>query len=194
MKRIESIFVLFLLYNCSKNKQENSNTLLNSKNDFSVSAFEKKLNHVKDSNSLEIPPDIYDKRLNKDYLNGAFHFLILDKDNSYYVIDSTKLFPLMCGNRSEFSKQDSINFIKESTIRIQKLQPIKTAEIIKILKQNQNMIVNTDNINPLNISFALKNNILHGSVMYDIINFMENNGMKLYTIRRMNEYEVVKTK
>ncbi|MCS3532238.1 hypothetical protein [Chryseobacterium sp. JUb7] len=194
MKRIENILVLFLLYNCSKNKHENTRTFLNSKNDFSVSAFEKKLNYVKGNDSLEIPPAIYDKRLNKDYLNGAFHFLILNKDNSYYAIDSTRLFPLMCGNRSEFSKQDSINFIRESTTHIQKLKPIKTAEIIKILKQNQNTIVNADHINPLNISFALKNDILQGSAMYDIINFMENNGMKLYTIRRMNEYEITKTK
>lgn len=60
---------------------------------------------------------------------------------------------------------------------------------VKILQQNQKAFVNTENQNPLNISFALNNDPLKGSTMYNIIRFMENNKMKLYTIRRMNEYE-----
>lgn len=83
--------------------------------------------------------------------------------------------------------------MKESNQLTDKIKPIRTSEIIKILQQNQKAIVNTENQNPLNISFALKNDPLKGSTMYNIIRFMENNKMKLYTIRRMNEYELEKT-
>ncbi|WP_131368495.1 hypothetical protein [Chryseobacterium soli] len=145
------------------------------------------------NDSLEAPITTNDKRLNKNYVHGAIHFLILDKDNSYYVIDNLKPF-LLCGNTGEFLKQDSIDFIEKSNLLTDRSQPIRTSEITKILKQHQNAIVNTENTNPLNISFALKNDTLKGSTMYRIISFMENNGMKSYTIRRMNAYELKKAK
>lgn len=195
MKFISSLFVLFLLFNCSKNTKEENKLLIN-KNNFSVSEFDRKLDSLNNfyTKNDSIPPIIkYDKRLNKSYMNGAIHFLILDKNNSYYVINYLKPFILMCGNTPILSKQDSINFVKESNQLTDKIKPIKTSEIIKILQQNQKAIVNSENQNPLNISFALKNDTLKGSIMYNIIRFMENNKMKLYTIRIMNEYELVKT-
>jgi len=187
---------LLLLFNCCKNKKQDHRFLI-SENYFTVSAFEKKVDSLnsqyKNSDFLEVPADRYHNRLNKNFLNGAFHFLILDNDHSYYAVDSSKLSPLLCGAQSAFSKQDSLNFIKESNILTEKMHPIKTAEIIEILKQNQNIIIDKNNMRPCNISFALRNDTLDGTAMYDIINFMENNDMKLYTIRRMNEYEVRKT-
>jgi hypothetical protein len=197
MKGNTSILFLFLLLNCSKAKKE-ENKLLIPENNFSVSAFNKKLDSINknytENGSLKAPLEKYDKRLNKKYLHGTLHFLILDNNTSYYVLDTLRPTVLMCGNRPEFSKLDSINFVKKSTKFIDLLQPIKTSEVIKILKQDQDLIVNKDYNNPLNVSFALKNNTLKGATIYTIINFMENNGMKSYTIRRMNEYEELKTK
>lgn len=192
MKLIAYIFLSLLLFNCSQTKKE-EDPLFITKNNFSVSGFYKKLDSIKETHhkndSLEVYLPIYDKRLNKNYLYGAIHFLILDKNNSYYVIDHLKPSILFCGNTGEFSTQDSIDFIKKSNLLIDQARPIKTSEITKILKQHQNAIVNTEDIHhPLNISFALKNDTLEGSAMYTIINFMENNGMKSYTIRRMNAY------
>ncbi|WP_317742600.1 hypothetical protein [Chryseobacterium soli] len=197
MKLIIPIFFILLLFNCSKTKKK-EDQLFVVKNNFSVSGFYKKLDSLNEAHSkndsLEAPITTNDKRLNKNYVHGAIHFLILDKDNSYYVIDNLKPF-LLCGNTGEFLKQDSIDFIEKSNLLTDRSQPIRTSEITKILKQHQNAIVNTEDINhPLNISFALKNDTLKGSTMYHIISFMENNGMKSYTIRRMNAYELKKVK
>ncbi|MFP3596652.1 hypothetical protein [Chryseobacterium sp. SIMBA_029] len=197
MKLIVYIFFILLLFNCSQTKKEEG-PLLVSKNNFSVSGFYKKLDSLNEAqsknDSLEAPIITNNKKLNKNYLHGAIHFLILDKDNSYYVIDHLKPFILLCGNTGEFLKQDSIDFIEKSNVLTDQSRPIRTSQIIKILKQHQNAIVNTENTNPLNISFALKNDTLEGSTMYRIISFMENNGMKSYTIRRMNAYELKKVK
>ena len=94
MKFISSLFVLFLLFNCSKNTKEENKLLIN-KNNFSVSEFDRKLDSLNNfyTQNDSIPPIIkYDKRLNKSYINGAIHFLILDKNNSYYVINYLKPF------------------------------------------------------------------------------------------------------
>lgn len=196
MKLIIHILFVFLLFNCSKTKEEETQLLI-SKNNFSVSGFDRKLDSLNDyyvkDDSLEILVTTYDKRLNKSYLQGAIHFLILDKNKSYYVIRNLKQMIFMCGNRAEFSKRDSIIFVENSNKLTNKMQPIKTSEIPKILGQHKKSIVKTENNSPLNISFAFKNDTLNGSTMYHIVRFMENNGMKSYTIRRMNEYELRKT-
>lgn len=198
MKLIIPLFFILLLFNCSQSKKE-EDPLLVSKNNFSVSGFYKKLDSLNEvhskNDSSEVYIPTYDKRLNKDYVHGAIHFLILDKDNSYYVIDHLKPFILLCGNTGEFLKQDSIDFIEKSNLLTDQSQPIRTSEITKILNQHQSAIVNTQDTNhPLNISFALKNDTLEGSTMYRIISFMENHGMKSYSIRRMNAYELKKVK
>ncbi|WBV60452.1 hypothetical protein PFY12_15640 [Chryseobacterium camelliae] len=197
MKLIISLITLFLFCSCSKTKNE-ENKLLIPKNNFSVSAFQKKLDSLNknyaENDSLKIPLEKYDKRLNQNYLHGKLHFLILDNNTSYYVLDTLIPPILMCGNRPDFSKQDSLNFIKKNNKFIDLLQPIKTFEIVKILKQNQKLVANKEYNSPLNVSFGFKNDTLSGTTMYNIINFMEDNGMKSYTIRRMNEYEIMKTK
>jgi hypothetical protein len=198
MKFIITIVFLFSLFSCTQTKKED-NTLFIPKNNFIVSVFHKKLDSLakiqtkKDSSRIIL--NEYDKKLNKNYLKGYVHFLIIDNHISFYALDTLRPKFLMCGNKTEFSEQDSIRFIRESNKLIDILQPIKTSEIIKILKQNQDFILNKEhNTSPLNVSFALKNDTLKGSTMYNIISFMENNGMKSYTIRRMNDYELTKTK
>ena len=195
MKPIISILFFVLLLSCSKTK-EKENRLLIPKNDFSVSGFNKKIDSLFQSyknDSSEIPiPFESDKKINKNYLSGSIHFLIIDKNKSFYVIKSLKSNFSMCGNTATFSKQDSIFFIEKENGLIDKVQPITTPEIINLLKKNRSSIVNTENNIPLMISFALKDDTLKGSSMYDIIGFMEKNGMNAYTIRRMNEYELRK--
>ncbi|MGH1516212.1 hypothetical protein [Chryseobacterium sp. JK1] len=195
MKFIISILFFVLLFNCSKTK-EKEDRLLIPENDFSVSDFDKKIDSLKQAyknDSLKIiMPHEFDKRFNKNYLSGSIHFLIIDKNKSFYVIKSLKSNFSMCLNTAPFSKQDSIYLIEQENGLIDKAEPIKTTDIINLLKKNRNSIVNTENNNPLMISFALKDNTLKGSSMYGIISFMERNGMNSYTIRRMNEYELRK--
>ncbi len=198
MKFNLTVIILFLFFRCTQTKKD-ENELLIPKNNFSVSLLNKKLdsirkNHVKNDSSNILLLDRYDKRLNKNYLHGAIHFVIVDKNISYYAIDTFKPTVLMCGNQPSFSKQDSLIFIEKSNVFADKLQKIKTTEIIKILAQNKAAITQKSNGTPLNISFALKNDTLKGSTIYDIVSFMENNGMEFYTFRRMNNYELIKAK
>lgn len=192
MKLIINSLLLILLSSCSETKKKENNLII-SKNNFSVSGFDKKLDSLQNNNSkigLETVPEI---NCNENYLTGALHFLIIDENNSYYVVTALKSFVLISGNDNKFSKQDSLNYIEKSKEIIDNIKQIKTSEITQILKQNQHAILNTENRIPLNISFALKNDNLPGSLMHDIISYMENNGMKSYTIRRMNQYETKKT-
>ena len=43
---------------------------------------------------------------------------------------------------------------------------------------------------PLQISFALKDDSLKGQTMYNIIRFMDDSQMYIYTIRRRNNDEI----
>lgn len=198
MKLIIYILFLGVIFSCSKTEKEESKLFI-SKNNFIVSDFNKKLDSLAQSyiknDSLELPiPVKYDKRLNKNYSVGNIHFIVLDENTSYYIINSLEPNFLICGNEALFSQQDSIHFIEKNNKLIDKSQPIKTSEITKILRQNQKRIVNTERNILLNISFAFKSDTLQGPTMYNIIHFMENNGMKIYTIRRINDYELQRTK
>lgn len=195
MKFIFNFIIIFLLLSCSQTKEKEENDILIPKNSFSVSGFDKTMDSIKSSfpknDSIELLPIIEDKRLNKNYFIGGIHFLIIDENNSYYVINSLDRL-MTCGDIPEFSKQDSIRFVKENSQKTENIKPIKTSEITKILEENKNAIVHTWNNLPLTISFALKNDTLNGSTMYDIFSFMGKNEMHMYTIRRMNEAELHK--
>lgn len=192
--------IILFFSGCSptKEKEKEDNKILIPKNSFSVSGFDKTMDSIKTSSSkndsaILLPIIREDNRLNKNYFIGGIHFLIVDENNSYYVINSLERL-MTCGNEPPFSKQDSIWFIKENSKKIENIKSIKTSEITKILEENKNAIVHTWNNLPLTISFALKNDTLNGSTMYDIISFMEKNKMYMYTIRRMNEAELNKIK
>ncbi|SFJ14776.1 hypothetical protein SAMN05421638_2303 [Kaistella treverensis] len=192
MKLIINSLLLILLSSCCETKKEKNNLII-SKNNFSVSGFDKKLDSLKNNNSKIGLETVSEINYNENYLNGALHFLIIDENNAYYVITPKKSFVFIYGNENKFSKKDSLNYIEKSKEIINNITQIKTSEITQILKQNRHAILNTENRIPLNISFALKNDSLRGSQMHDIISYMENNGMKSYTIRRMNQYETKKT-
>ena len=164
------------------------------KNYFSVSENDRKIDstlNIKVKDSVERPlPITYDKRYNPDYSIGAIHFLIEDKENSYYVIKDLEPFILMCGNVDPMSKRDSINSINNSSKIIQKAKPIATSEIEKILYQHREKSVNNKSNRPLHISFALKDDTLKGQTMYNIIRFMDDCKMYIYTIRRSNNDEI----
>lgn len=197
MKFIINIVILTFVFSCTKTQNEEKKEFI-SREYFSVSEFSKKIDSLKSSDvkadSLIPMMPKEEKRLNKNYFQGSIHFLILNEHNSYYVIKSLEPQISMCGVSSELSKQDSLAYISNSNQITDRIQPIKTSEITKILKKHRSAILNSYNNSPLTISFALKKDTLKGPTVYNIISFMEKDKMQLYTFRRMNEYELIKAK
>lgn len=195
MNRILIFSIFLLILSCKKTPEEkkDGNPFVN-KNYFSVSENDRKTDsifNIKVNDSAEIPPPItFDKRYNSDYSIGAIHFLIEDNEKSYYVIKDLEPLILMCGNIDPMSKKDSINSINRSINIIKKTKQIPTSSIEKILYDNWENIVNNKSQMPLQISFALKDDPLKGQTMYNIIRFMEDSKMYIYTIRRMNKDEI----
>ena len=115
--------------------------------------------------------------------------MIINEKQSYYLINYLEPQILMCGNVSPMTVKDSINAVNESISKLKKIKPIETREICKFLSKYQKQTYSDGRV-PLEISFALKNDTLKGDTMYNIIEFMENNNMKSYSMRRMNNDEL----
>ena len=184
--------ILFILLNCTKTiNNEDSKSIVHKKY-FSVSENNKKIDSI---NNIPLSSDreqlriIKDKRLNEGYHIGAVHFLIINEKQSYYLINYLEPQILMCGNVPPMTVKDSINTVNERISKLKKINPIETREISKVLSKYQKQIFNDRSI-ILEVSFALKNDTLKGDTMYNIIEFMENNNMKSYYIRRMNNDEL----
>ena len=193
MKKIILIFInLFILLSCTEKLNKKDSNLIVHKRYFSVSENNKKIDSI---DNIPRSPDreqlriIKDKRFNEDYHIGAVHFLIINEKQSYYLINYLEPQILMCGNVSPMTVKDSINAVNESISKLKKIKPIETREICKVLSNYKKQIYNDGRI-PLEISFALKNDTLKGDTMYNIIEFMENNNMKSYSMRRMNNDEL----
>lgn len=184
------IFILF--FSCKKKENEIVLNPLIHKNYFSVSENDKKLDSIRNNQKSEYHEINIDKRYNKQYHLGGIHFLIEDSLRSYYLINYVKNPVLMCGNIPPFSKIDSAKIVNENIEKIQRIKPVKTHEIIQILKKYQSKITSNNNHTPLQISFALKNDTVRGNTMYNILQFMEKNKMSYYEIRRMNYDELKK--
>ena len=193
MKKIILIFInLFILLSCTEKLKKKDSSLIVHKKYFSVSENNKKIDSI---DNIPRSPDreqlriIKDKRFNEDYYIGAVHFLIINEKQSYYLINYLEPQILMCGNVSPMTVKDSINAVNESISKLKKIKPIETREIYKFLSKYQKQIFN-DGSFILEVSFALKNDTLKGDTMYNIIEFMENNNMKSYSMRRMNNDEL----
>lgn len=193
MKKIILIFInLFILLSCTEKLKKKDSSLIVHKKYFSVSENNKKIDSI---DNIPRSPDreqlriIKDKRFNEDYYIGAVHFLIINEKQSYYLINYLEPQILMCGNVSPMTVKDSINAVNESISKLKKIKPIETREICKVLSNYKKQIYNDGRI-PLEISFALKNDTLKGDTMYNITEFMENNNMKSYSMRRMNNDEL----
>lgn len=122
--------------------------------------------------------------------SGKFHFMILDEKNAFYY-SKAKTYPdvLLCGIIDESDiERERVNFTKY----LDSIQPIQLNDIRKYLTENKDEIIAGKEYrqSPVNITFALKNDTLKGSFMHDILNFMEENGMHIYFIRRMNDSEI----
>ena len=189
MKKIILIFInLFILLSCTEKLNKKDSNLIVHKRYFSVSENNKKIDSIENiplSHDREQLRIIKDKRFNEDYHTGAIHFLIINEKQSYYLINYLEPQILMCGNVSPMTVKDSINAVNESISKLKKFKPIETREICKFLSKYQKQTYSDGRI-PLEISFALKNDTLKGDTMYNIIEFMENNNMKSYSMRRMN--------
>ena len=193
MKKIILIFInLFILLGCTEKLKKKDSSLIVHKKYFSVSENNKKIDSI---DNIPRSPDreqlriIKDKRFNEDYHIGAVHFLIINEKQSYYLINYLEPQILMCGNVSPMTVKDSINAVNESISKLKKIKPIETREICKFLSKYQKQTYSDGRV-PLEISFALKNDTLKGDTMYNIIEFMENNNMKSYSMRRMNNDEL----
>ena len=193
MKKIILIFInLFILLSCTEKLKKKDSNLIVHKRYFSVSENNKKIDSIE---NIPLSPDreqlriIKDKRFNEDYYIGAVHFLIINEKQSYYLINYLEPQILMCGNVSPMTVKDSINAVNESISKLKKIKPIETREICKFLSKYQKQTYSDGRV-PLEISFALKNDTLKGDTMYNIIEFMENNNMKSYSMRRMNNDEL----
>ena len=193
MKKIILIFInLFILLGCTEKLKKKDSNLIVHKRYFSVSENNKKIDSIENiplSHDREQLRIIKDKRFNEVYHIGAIHFLIINEKQSYYLINYLEPQILMCGNVSPMTVKDSINTVNESISKLKKIKPIETREICKVLSNYKKQLYNDGRI-PLEVSFALKNDTLKGDTMYNIIEFMENNNMKSYSIRRMNNDEL----
>ena len=193
MKKIILIFInLFILLGCTEKLKKKDSNLIVHKRYFSVSENNKKIDSIENiplSHDREQLRIIKDKRFNEVYHIGAIHFLIINEKQSYYLINYLEPQILMCGNVSPMTVKDSINTENESISKLKKIKPIETREICKVLSNYKKQIYNDGRI-PLEISFALKNDTLKGDTMYNITEFMENNNMKSYSMRRMNNDEL----
>lgn len=193
MKKIILIFInLFILLSCTEKLKKKDSSLIVHKKYFSVSENNKKIDSIENiplSHDREQLRIIKDKRFNENYHTGAIHFLIINEKQSYYLINYLEPQILMCGNVSPMTVKDSINAVNESISKLKKIKPIETREIYKFLSKYQKQTYSDGRV-PLEISFALKNDTLKGDTMYNIIEFMENNNMKSYSMRRMNNDEL----
>ena len=193
MKKIILIFInLFILLSCTEKLKKKDSSLIVHKKYFSVSENNKKIDSIENiplSHDREQLRIIKDKRFNENYHTGAIHFLIINEKQSYYLINYLEPQILMCGNVSPMTVKDSINAVYESISKLKKIKPIETREIYKFLSKYQKQTYSDGRV-PLEISFALKNDTLKGDTMYNIIEFMENNNMKSYSMRRMNNDEL----
>ena len=193
MKKIILIFInLFILLSCTEKLKKKDSNLIVHKRYFSVSENNKKIDSIENiplSHDREQLRIIKDKRFNENYHTGAIHFLIINEKQSYYLINYLEPQILMCGNVSPMTVKDSINAVNESISKLKKIKPIETREICKFLSKYQKQTYSDGRV-PLEISFALKNDTLKGDTMYNIIEFMENNNMKSYSMRRMNNDEL----
>ena len=193
MKKIILIFInLFILLSCTEKLKKKDSSLIVHKKYFSVSENNKKIDSIENiplSHDREQLRIIKDKRFNENYHTGAIHFLIINEKQSYYLINYLEPQILMCGNVSPMTVKDSINAVNESISKLKKIKPIETREICKFLSKYQKQTYSDGRV-PLEISFALKNDTLKGDTMYNIIEFMENNNMKSYSMRRMNNDEL----
>ena len=193
MKKIILIFInLFILLGCTEKLKKKDSSLIVHKKYFSVSENNKKIDSIENiplSHDREQLRIIKDKRFNENYHTGAIHFLIINEKQSYYLINYLEPQILMCGNVSPMTVKDSINAVNESISKLKKIKPIETREIYKFLSKYQKQTYSDGRV-PLEISFALKNDTLKGDTMYNIIEFMENNNMKSYSMRRMNNDEL----
>ena len=193
MKKIILIFInLFILLGCTEKLKKKDSNLIVHKRYFSVLENNKKIDSIENiplSHDREQLRIIKDKRFNEVYHIGAIHFLIINEKQSYYLINYLEPQILMCGNVSPMTVKDSINAVNESISKLKKIKPIETREICKLLSKYQKQTYSDGRV-PLEISFALKNDTLKGDTMYNIIEFMENNNMKSYSMRRMNNDEL----
>lgn len=198
---IVTSFLLLILCCHKKPIFEKENDRFFKKSRFIFSDFKKSIDSIDESkkknDSIEILPIVDFKKYNESYYTSKLHFLIGDDNQSFYFVD--KEFPLFedwCGYESNVKiniKVDSIKMIKKSIDKLDHLHRIKTDDIVQILQKYKDPIVGQRRL-PYPITFALKKDTLEGPIFHNISNYMDQNEMYLYHIRKMNREELAKMK
>ncbi|MFA7615216.1 MAG: hypothetical protein WCY16_01375 [Weeksellaceae bacterium] len=188
MKSCLAFLSLIFLLGCSQKQDLNlSENPAAQKEYFSLTEFNQNLDSLKQIWEKEgLEPELRRKGINPDYDIGKIHFVIVDNQKSYYVLNSN--YPFLLFDNENTVKEDSNVFVSENIKTIQKLQPIFTDSIIPILSKNKNEIRQKEWGLPA-ISFAFQKDTIEGNIMFEILNYMENNGLKRYTIRKTNPEE-----
>lgn len=184
MKSCLAFLSLIFLLGCSQKQDLNlSENPAAQKEYFSLTEFNQNLDSLKQIWEKEgLEPELRRKGINPDYDLGKIHFVIVDNRKSYYALNSN--YPFLLFDNENTVKEDSNVFVSENIKTIQKLQPIFTDNITRILTKYKPEISESSTI-----SFALQKDTVGGNIMFKILNYMENNGLKRYTIRKTNPEE-----
>lgn len=186
----KSIFVLTILlfFGCGKHdliSDEKNN--ISKKDYFSLTEFQQKTDSLKNIASnegfevLDITNDY-----NPDYTIGKIHILIEDENRSFFVMN--KYNPNSdCDCARE---EDSLAYINFSIDAVKNSKEIKTGHIIKILEGNKDSINRFEN--PIIVSFALKNDTVQGDFLFNVIDYLDKNGLNHYFFRKANQKELEK--
>lgn len=175
-------FILFTFLSCEAKTETEDLPLLVHKNYFSLTENNRKLDSISKLNSEEglVSFDDWNEKDTHSVV-GAIHFLIVDENQSFYLINYLDKMDLPI---YQASIGDTLTIDTEALY--ENLEPIQTREITHILSKYKDKIAVDF---PLLISFGLKNDTLQGDTMYRIIYFLETNQMNRYLIRKMNKTE-----
>lgn len=184
MKSCLAFLSLIFLLGCSQKQDLNLSENPAAQNEyFSLTEFNQNLDSLKQIWEKEgLEPELRRKGINPDYDLGKIHFVIVDNRKSYYALNSN--YPFLLFDNENTVKEDSNVFVSENIKTIQKLQPIFTDSITRSLTKYKPEISESSTI-----SFALQKDTVGGNIMFKILNYMENNGLKRYTIRKTNPEE-----
>lgn len=116
-----------------------------------------------------------------NYTMGDIHFVILDENHSYYLLNYKNPFPEI---DYQLTKEDSILINQLNIKRLEALTPVSTDSIAEIIAKNSGELKENQPI-----SFALKNDTLKGTAISDAIELMKTKNLNIYFFRKINDEE-----
>lgn len=165
--------------NSKKDKTDNEN---NPEEIFILSEFISKndsLRHAAENEGYAVLD--YSKSRYGNYTMGDIHFVILDENHSYYLLNYINPFPEI---DYQPTKEDSILIHQSNINRLDALKPVSTDSIAEIIARNSSELKENQPI-----LFALKNDTLKGAAISDAIELMKTKNLNIYFFRKINDEE-----